>query len=42
MAIKLNAEIRNRVGKGAARGVRKNKNIPAVVYGEKRRRFQLN
>ena len=35
MAIKLNAKIRDRVGKGAARGVRKNKNIPAVVYGEK-------
>ena len=36
MAIKLNAEIRGRVGKGAARGIRKNKNIPAVVYGEKK------
>lgn len=35
MSIKLNAEIRGRVGKGAARGVRKNKNIPAVIYGEK-------
>ena len=36
MAIKLNAEIRGRVGKGAARGIRKNKNIPAVIYGEKK------
>ncbi len=35
MAIKLNAEIRNVAGKGAARSVRKNKNIPAVIYGEK-------
>lgn len=36
MAIKLKAEIRERVGKGAARGIRKNKNIPAVIYGEKK------
>ncbi|MBN1324703.1 MAG: 50S ribosomal protein L25/general stress protein Ctc [Alphaproteobacteria bacterium] len=34
MAIKLNAEIRNVAGKGAARAVRNNKNIPAVIYGE--------
>ena len=36
MAIKLNAEIRNVAGKGAARSVRNNKKIPAVVYGEKK------
>ena len=36
MAIKLNAEIRNVAGKGAARSIRKNKNIPAVIYGEKK------
>jgi len=36
MAIKLNAEIRNVAGKGAARAVRNNKNIPAVIYGEKK------
>ncbi|MBO8407662.1 MAG: 50S ribosomal protein L25/general stress protein Ctc [Proteobacteria bacterium] len=36
MAIKLNAEIRNAAGKGAARSIRKNNNIPAVVYGEKK------
>lgn len=35
MAIQLNAEIRKTGGKGAARGVRKNKKIPAVIYGEK-------
>ena len=35
MAIKLNAEIRKVAGKGAARAVRKNANIPAVIYGEK-------
>ena len=35
MAIKLNAQIRGRVGKGAARSVRKNKNVPAVIHGEK-------
>ena len=35
MAIQLNAEIRKVAGKGAARAVRNNKNIPAVVYGEK-------
>lgn len=36
MAIKLNAEIRNVAGKGAARSIRKNKKIPAVIYGEKK------
>lgn len=36
MAINLNAEIRNVAGKGAARSVRKNNKIPAVVYGEKK------
>ena len=36
MAIKLNAEIRNAAGKGAARSIRKNKNVPAVIYGEKK------
>lgn len=36
MAIKLNAEIRARTGKGAARSIRKSKNIPAVIYGEKK------
>jgi large subunit ribosomal protein L25 len=35
MAIQLNAEIRNVAGKGAARAVRNNKKIPAVIYGEK-------
>ena len=36
MSIKLKAEIRNAAGKGAARSIRKNKNIPAVIYGEKK------
>lgn len=36
MAIELNAEIRKVAGKGAARSVRNNKNIPAVIYGEKK------
>jgi len=36
MAIKLNAEIRKVAGKGAARAVRKNANIPAVIYGDKK------
>lgn len=36
MAIEINAEIRARTGKGAARSIRNNKNIPAVVYGEKK------
>ena len=36
MAINLNAEIRNVAGKGAARSIRNNKNIPAVIYGEKK------
>ena len=36
MAIELKAEIRNVAGKGAARAIRKNKNIPAVIYGEKK------
>lgn len=36
MAIQLSAEIRKVAGKGAARAVRKNQNIPAVIYGEKK------
>lgn len=36
MAINLNAEIRTVAGKGAARSIRNNKNIPAVIYGEKK------
>lgn len=36
MAIKLKANIRNVAGKGAARAVRNNKNIPAVIYGDKK------
>jgi len=36
MAITLKAEFRNVAGKGAARSVRKNQNIPAVIYGEKK------
>ena len=36
MAININAEIRERTGKGAARSTRNNKNIPAVIYGEKK------
>lgn len=36
MAINLNAEIRARSGKGASRSIRNNKNIPAVIYGEKK------
>ena len=36
MAIEINAEIRNVAGKGAARSIRKNNNVPAVIYGEKK------
>ena len=36
MAININAEIRNVAGKGAARSIRNHKNIPAVIYGEKK------
>ncbi|MFQ6760208.1 MAG: 50S ribosomal protein L25, partial [Alphaproteobacteria bacterium] len=36
MAIELNAEFREVAGKGAARAIRKNQNIPAVIYGEKK------
>lgn len=36
MAIQLNAEIRKVAGKGAARSVRNNNKIPAVIYGEKK------
>ena len=36
MAIEISAEIRNVAGKGAARSIRKNSNIPAVIYGEKK------
>ena len=36
MAINIKAEIRNVAGKGAARSIRNKKNIPAVIYGEKK------
>ncbi len=36
MAINMKAQIRNVAGKGAARSIRKNKNVPAVIYGEKK------
>ena len=36
MAITLKAEFRDVAGKGAARAIRKEKNIPAVIYGEKK------
>jgi len=36
MSIKLQAGIRNVAGKGAARSVRNNKKVPAVIYGEKK------
>lgn len=36
MAIELKAEFRNVAGKGAARAIRKEQNIPAVIYGEKK------
>jgi large subunit ribosomal protein L25 len=36
MSIKLKAGIRNVAGKGAARSVRKEKKVPAVVYGDKK------
>jgi len=36
MSIKLKAGIRNVAGKGAARSVRNNKKVPAVIYGEKK------
>jgi len=36
MAIDLSAEIRACTGKGAARSIRNGKNIPAVIYGEKK------
>ena len=36
MAIKLNADIRSVAGNGATRSIRKNKKIPAVIYGEKK------
>lgn len=35
MAIELNAEFRDVAGKGAARAIRNNQNIPAVIYGNK-------
>jgi len=34
-AYELKAEARDKVGKGSAREVRRNGNIPAVIYGEK-------
>ena len=34
-AHKLNAELRDRAGKGAARGVRRAGRVPGVIYGNK-------
>lgn len=36
MSIKIKAGIREVAGKGAARAVRNNKKVPAVIYGEKK------
>jgi large subunit ribosomal protein L25 len=36
MSIKLKAGIRNVAGKGAARSVRREKKVPAVIYGDKK------
>ncbi|MCL2017935.1 MAG: 50S ribosomal protein L25/general stress protein Ctc [Alphaproteobacteria bacterium] len=36
MSIKLKAGIRSVAGKGAARAVRNNKKVPAIIYGEKK------
>ncbi len=36
MAIQIKASVRNAGGKGAARSIRKNKNVPGVIYGEKK------
>ncbi|MCL1892097.1 MAG: 50S ribosomal protein L25/general stress protein Ctc [Alphaproteobacteria bacterium] len=36
MSIKIKAGIRNVAGKGAARSVRNNKKVPAVIYGDKK------
>ena len=34
--VKLKAEVRERVGKGAARAVRREGHIPGVIYGDKK------
>ncbi len=36
MSVELKAVARDRVGKGAARELRRNKQIPAVIYGDKK------
>ncbi len=36
MSYELKAVVRDRVGKGAARELRRNKQIPAVIYGDKK------
>ncbi|MEO1066228.1 MAG: 50S ribosomal protein L25/general stress protein Ctc [Pseudomonadota bacterium] len=36
MSYELNATVRDRVGKGAARALRREKKIPAVIYGDKK------
>jgi large subunit ribosomal protein L25 len=36
MSIKIKAGIRNVAGKGAARSVRREKKVPAVIYGDKK------
>lgn len=36
MSYELKAELRDRVGKGAARALRRDKKVPAVIYGDKK------
>lgn len=36
MSYELKAEVRDRVGKGAARALRREKKVPAVIYGDKK------
>lgn len=36
MSYELKAEVRDRVGKGAARALRRDKKVPAVIYGDKK------
>ena len=36
MSYELKAEMRDRVGKGAARALRRDKKVPAVIYGDKK------
>jgi len=40
--LKINATLRERAGKGAARAARRDGNVPAVIYGDNQPALMIN